>query len=304
MDLRAFRGGSDFSVAVGGELFRLHKFPLYAKCAYFKTLEAEALAQPGTTVGPDRVDLAAFPGGAQAFALAADFCYGIDLNITADNIAQLCCSAEYLEMSGRGNLIEAVMTYLQESGTLDSSEACLILLADCLDLWPTAPKTKILEKLLSTTASNFALYPAVTRLPLDWFVRLIVAARGKGSMEQLLTQVCVYYLLDWLSEDAHLAPPLAPEAVHVHMDTVVGLMTTAEGMLPTEAVRLLKVSWDYTIACKPTLIGFVCDLIYVLRVDHLVGLVPELVIEVATEMAARDGETPRWVPSSSTTTRW
>lgn len=58
----------------------------------------------------------------QAFALAADFCYGIDLNITADNIARLCCAAEYLEMSGRGNLIEAVMTYLQESGTLDSSE--------------------------------------------------------------------------------------------------------------------------------------------------------------------------------------
>ena len=41
-----------------------------------------------------------------------------------------------------------------------------------------------------------------------------------------------------------------------------------------------QVSWDYRIACKPTLIGFVCDLIYVLRVDHLVGLVPELVIEV------------------------
>jgi len=35
-DLRAFRGGSDFTVSVGGELFRLHKFPLYAKCAYFK----------------------------------------------------------------------------------------------------------------------------------------------------------------------------------------------------------------------------------------------------------------------------
>jgi len=35
-DLRAFRGGSDFSVSVGGELFRLHKFPLYAKCEYFK----------------------------------------------------------------------------------------------------------------------------------------------------------------------------------------------------------------------------------------------------------------------------
>lgn len=42
----------------------------------------------------------------------------------------------------------------------------------------------------------------------------------------------------------------------------------------------LQVSWDYTIACKPIIIGFVCDLIYVLRVDHLVGLVPELVIEV------------------------
>ena len=36
MDLRAFRGGSDFTVSVDGELFRLHKFPLYAKCAYFK----------------------------------------------------------------------------------------------------------------------------------------------------------------------------------------------------------------------------------------------------------------------------
>ena len=47
MDLRAFRGGSDFSVAVGGELFRLHKFPLYAKCAYFKVERSDRVALSG-----------------------------------------------------------------------------------------------------------------------------------------------------------------------------------------------------------------------------------------------------------------
>ena len=48
------------------------------------------------------------PSGPVAFWLAAKFCYGIAVNLTATNISDLRCAAEYLEMTEdleEGNLI-------------------------------------------------------------------------------------------------------------------------------------------------------------------------------------------------------
>ena len=103
-------------------------------------------------------------------------------SLPTDNVAGLICGAEFLEMSGRGNLVEVIMSFLSDSGTLASAEASLGLLADCYDIWPAAPKAKLLEKLLSCVASDLALYPTVSRLTLDNFVRVMVAARQKLSL--------------------------------------------------------------------------------------------------------------------------
>ena len=72
--------------------------------------------------GPERVEISEFPGGAVAFGFAADFCYNIETDINRTNLAQLCVAAEYLQMSGHGNLVEVLMGYLHEQGFNDDSE--------------------------------------------------------------------------------------------------------------------------------------------------------------------------------------
>ncbi len=47
----------------------------------------------------DCINMDDMPGGAVAFELAAKFCYGITVKITARNVAALRCAAEYLEMT-------------------------------------------------------------------------------------------------------------------------------------------------------------------------------------------------------------
>ena len=57
------------------------------------------------------------PGGPDAFELAAKFCYGVRLELTATNVVPLRCAAEYLEMTeefGEGNLIARTEGFLSQ----------------------------------------------------------------------------------------------------------------------------------------------------------------------------------------------
>jgi hypothetical protein len=90
---------SDISVEVGGTIFALHKFPLVSRSGRIRKQLAESK--------DGKVHLQDMPGGADAFELAAKFCYGVNLEITALNVAILRCAASYLEMTdhyGEGSL--------------------------------------------------------------------------------------------------------------------------------------------------------------------------------------------------------
>ena len=101
MDFTQFRETgelSDITVTVNGKAFQLHKFPLFIKSDFFKSLA-------GTTgKEAEHVELDEFPGGAETFQMVADFCYNIDIEIKKDNVAELRCAAEFLKMNGAGNL--------------------------------------------------------------------------------------------------------------------------------------------------------------------------------------------------------
>lgn len=48
------------------------------------------------------------PGGAQAFELCAKFCYGVAINISAQNFVSTLCAAKFLQMNEsieRGNFV-------------------------------------------------------------------------------------------------------------------------------------------------------------------------------------------------------
>ena len=104
MDCVGFRNSgelSDITVKVDGEEFNLHKFPLFVRSNYFKSLE---LSNDGSV---SNVALESFPGGPRTFAICADYCYNKNVLVNSDNVIEVRCAAEYLEMngnSGRGGL--------------------------------------------------------------------------------------------------------------------------------------------------------------------------------------------------------
>ena len=65
----------------------------------------------------NKIHLNDLPGGTDSFELAAKFCYGIAVDLTASNISGLRCAAKYLEMTEdleEGNLIFKTEAFLRK----------------------------------------------------------------------------------------------------------------------------------------------------------------------------------------------
>lgn len=96
----------------------------------------------------NKIVLDDLPGGPEAFELAAKFCYGIAVDLTASNISGLRCAAEHLEMTEdleEGNLIfktEAFLSYVVLSSWRDS----IIVLKSCEKLSPWAENLQIVRR--------------------------------------------------------------------------------------------------------------------------------------------------------------
>jgi hypothetical protein len=96
----------------------------------------------------NKVALDDLPGGPEAFELAAKFCYGIAVDLTAANISGLRCAAEYLEMTEdleEGNLIfktEAFLSYVVLSSWRDS----ILVLKSSEKLSPWAENLQIVRR--------------------------------------------------------------------------------------------------------------------------------------------------------------
>ncbi|KAK4476917.1 hypothetical protein RD792_016084 [Penstemon davidsonii] len=96
----------------------------------------------------NKVSIDDLPGGPDAFELAAKFCYGVAVDLTATNISGLRCAAEYLEMTEdleEGNLIfktEAFLSYVVLSSWRDS----IVVLKSCEKLSPWAENLQIVRR--------------------------------------------------------------------------------------------------------------------------------------------------------------
>lgn len=142
---------SDLLVKVGDVSFHLHKYPMISRSGKMgrviyesATSPASAAADPDTSVA----ELDDLPGGADSFELAARFCYGMAVDLTASNISGLRCAAEYLEMTEdleEGNLIfktEAFLSYVVLSSWRDS----IVVLKSCEGLSPWAENLQIVRR--------------------------------------------------------------------------------------------------------------------------------------------------------------
>ncbi|KAJ9177350.1 hypothetical protein P3X46_012579 [Hevea brasiliensis] len=213
---------SDVTVLAGGVSFSLHKFPLVSKCGYIRKMVSESNdADLSEIQTPD------IPGGAEAFELAAKFCYGINFEISIENIALLRCVAEYLEMTedyAVGNLVARTEAYLSEMA-LKSLAGAVSVLHLSENLLPLAEKIKLVSRCIDAIAfmacreSQFSMTgrsdtgnegilsstmsqpkPIVdwwaeelTILRIDIFQRVLVAMMARGFKQYALGPILMLY---------------------------------------------------------------------------------------------------------------
>ena len=118
------------------------QFPLVSKCGYIRKLVSES-----NDADVSFIELPEVPGGAEAFELAAKFCYGINFEINVENIATLRCVAEYLEMTedySVGNLVGRTDAYLNEVA-LKTIAGAVSILHMSENLLPIAERAKLVR---------------------------------------------------------------------------------------------------------------------------------------------------------------
>ncbi|XP_042508797.1 BTB/POZ domain-containing protein SR1IP1-like isoform X3 [Macadamia integrifolia] len=213
---------SDVTIHAGGSSFSLHKFPLVSKCGYIRKIVSEA-----SDADVSVIEITDVPGGAEAFELAAKFCYGINFEISSENIAMLRCVAEYLEMTedyAVGNLVSRTEDYFSEV-TLNSLAGAISVLHQSENLFPMAEKVKLVGRCIDAVAyiacknSQFSLLGRtenrlesvnsssaahlktivdwwaedLTILRIDIFQRVLIAILARGFKKYALGPVLMLY---------------------------------------------------------------------------------------------------------------
>ncbi|KAG0560192.1 hypothetical protein KC19_10G161000 [Ceratodon purpureus] len=151
---------SDLLVEVNDISFHLHKLPILSRSALLSRLVAKFCDSETACI-----NLGSVPGGADAFALAAKFCYGIDVELTPANVAGLRCVSEYLEMTENleeGNVSSKAEAYLN-SVVLNSWNESIAVLATCEHLLPWAEDLHIIQRCSQSIARKACTDPRNVR---------------------------------------------------------------------------------------------------------------------------------------------
>ncbi|KAG0478511.1 hypothetical protein HPP92_013230 [Vanilla planifolia] len=210
---------SDLTVEVGSSSFPLHKFPLVSRSGKIQ------LVSEGKDLKLSRINLQGIPGGAEAFEMAAKFCYGFGIEITLTNVAMLHCAAYFLQMTEEfsdKNLELRTELYLMDS-VLPSICNSISVLHQCESLMPLAEEINLVGKLISGISSNVCkaqlssgllkldqslaakqtvVEPEPTSewwgaclavLGLDFFQRVLSAVKTKGLKQETISRILINY---------------------------------------------------------------------------------------------------------------
>lgn len=97
-----------------------------------------------------------FPGGSETFEMAAKFCYGVKIDLSASNVALLRCAGEFLEMTeeySEDNLISKTERFLSQS-VLKSIKDSIKTLKSCERLMPLAEAVAITQRCIDSIVSR------------------------------------------------------------------------------------------------------------------------------------------------------
>ncbi|CAL9110030.1 unnamed protein product [Musa acuminata var. zebrina] len=211
---------SDLTVEVGTSSFALHKFPLVSRSGRIRKLISDAKNSKVT-----RINLHGTPGGAEAFEIAAKFCYGINTELNPSNVAMLRCAAHYLEMTeefAEKNLELRTEIYLKEA-VIPNIVNSITVLHHCESLLPVAEEINLINRILTAVATTVCKEqltsglskldhslphkPAVAGveppkdwwgkslavLSLDFFQRALSAMKSKGLKQETVSKILINY---------------------------------------------------------------------------------------------------------------
>ncbi|XP_010559030.1 PREDICTED: BTB/POZ domain-containing protein At5g67385-like isoform X2 [Tarenaya hassleriana] len=249
---------SDVTAHVGEASFSLHKFPLVSKSGFIRKLVSESNNESDISV----IGIHEIPGGAEAFEMAAKFCYGINFEITTENIAMLRCAAEYLEMTEEhsvGNLLGRAEAYLNEVA-LKSLSSSITVLHKAEDLLPMAERVKLVSRCIDAIAyaacqeSQFCCTASsnggnnevsvsqnkqlavdwwaedLTVLRIDTFQRVLIAMMARGFKQYGLGPVLMLYAqkalrgLEIFGKGTKKIEPKQEHEKRVILETIVSLL--------------------------------------------------------------------------------
>ncbi|CAL9245079.1 unnamed protein product [Arabidopsis halleri] len=265
---------SDVTVHVGEASFSLHKFPLLSKCGFIKKLVSESNKDSDSTV----INITDIPGGSEAFELAAKFCYGINFDMSTENIAMLRCAAEYLEMTEEHsveNLVVRAESYLDEVA-LKSLSSSITVLHKSEELLPIAERVKLVSRCIdaiaymtcqesqfcspssSNSGNNEVVVQQQSRQPVvDWwaedltvlridlFQRVLIAMMARGFKQYGLGPVLMLYAqkslrgLEIFGKGMKKIEPKQEHEKRVILETIVSLLPREKNAMSVSFLSML-----------------------------------------------------------------
>ncbi|XP_073121280.1 BTB/POZ domain-containing protein SR1IP1-like [Henckelia pumila] len=257
---------SDVTVTAGGATFCLHKFPLVSKSGYISKKLSEA-----TGTAKSMIEIPDVPGGAEAFELAAKFCYGMDFEITSENIVTLRCAAEFLEMTedyATGNLIQRTESYLNEVA-LKTVSGAVSILHSSENLLPMAEEVRLVSR--SIDAISIMMCQDSSKRVVDWwgedlavlridmFQRALIAMIARGFKQHDLAQIVMLYAqkslrgLEIFGKGRKKIEPRQEHEKRVVLETIVSLLPRVKNLISVSFLSMLlraSIYLETTAACR------------------------------------------------------
>ncbi|KZV29887.1 BTB/POZ domain-containing protein [Dorcoceras hygrometricum] len=254
---------SDITVIAGGTSFCLHKFPLVSKSGYISKKLSES-----TGTAKSIVEIPDVPGGAEAFELAAKFCYGISFEITSENIAALRCAAEFLEMTedyATGNLIQRTESYTNEVA-LKTVSGAVSILHSSENLLPMAEEVRLVSRSIDSVAIIMCRDRSIdwwgedlAVLRIDMFQRVLFAMIARGFKQHDLAQIVMLYAqkslrgLEIFGKGRKKIEPRQEHEKRVVLETIVSLLPREKNSISVSFLSMLlraSIYLETTAACR------------------------------------------------------
>ncbi|KAE8663859.1 BTB/POZ domain-containing protein [Hibiscus syriacus] len=231
---------SDLIIQVKGSRYMLHKFPLLSKCLRLQRICSES----PETLQRQIIQLPDFPGGIEAFELCAKFCYGITITLSAYNIVEVRCAAEYLQMTEdveKGNLVYKVGVFFN-SCVLHGWKDTIVTLQStkAFPLW--SEDLGITSRCIESIASKVLTHPSKVCLSHNHSRR----ARDDISCNEAESQRHRSTIKGWWAED------VAELSIDLYWRTMIAIKSG--GKIPSnligEALRVYASRWLLNISGK------------------------------------------------------